>query len=231
MHWLGKTLVHLVTVAGVLAAARPTGAAENEPPPGARILFNGKDLAGWVQRDGRPAAWTVKDGYLEVVPGKGDIMTREMFGPAFQLHVEFWIPLMADKKGQDRGNSGVYLQGRYEVQILDSYLNETYAKGACGALYGVVAPSRNASKPPEQWQTFDITFHAPPVDPKGKPMGAGRVSVVHNGVRVIDNATLKHETGAARDERVATPGPIRLQDHGARVRFRNLWLKPLPPPR
>jgi hypothetical protein len=206
-----------------LAAVDPGG-----PPKGARLLFNGKDLHGWVQRDGKPAVWKVEKGYLEVVPGKGDIMTKEMFGPAFQLHVEFWIPLMRDKKGQERGNSGVYLQGRYEIQILDSYQNDTYATGACGALYGIIAPRANASKPPEQWQTFDITFVAPPIDAKGKLTGKGRLTVVHNGKTVIDNGTFEQPTGASLDEKIATPGPIRLQDHGARVRFRNIWLKPLP---
>jgi hypothetical protein len=158
-------------------------------------------------------------------------MTKEMFGPDFQVHVEFWVPLMADKKGQDRGNSGVYLQGRYEVQILDSYRNETYPDGACGALYKLIAPSRNACKPPEQWQTFDITFHAPDLDPKGNVTGPGRLTVVHNGVTVIAKGEFGRETGAAAEERIASPGPIRLQDHGARVRFRNIWLKSLPGPK
>jgi hypothetical protein len=225
----GRTLAAVVGgLVLVLAAVTSRGDEPSPLPQGARLLFNGRDLSGWVQRDGKPAAWRVENGYVEVVPGKGDIMTKEMFGPAFQLHVEFWIPLMADKKGQDHGNSGVYLQGRYEIQILDSYQNDTYPTGACGALYGRIAPSKNASKPPEQWQTYDITFQAPLVDAKGYLTGDGHVTVVHNGVTVIDHGAFGRETGAAQEERIATPGPIRLQDHGARVRFRNLWLKPLP---
>src|SRR5262249_30417194 len=93
-------------------------------------LFNGKDLKGWETWKGEPAGWLVQDGYLEVVPGKGNIMTKEKFGPDFQLHVEFWLPLMADKKDQGRANSGVYLQGRYEIQVLDSYNNEAQQFGS-----------------------------------------------------------------------------------------------------
>src|SRR5262249_19489193 len=118
--------------------------APKRPPEGAVVLFNGKDLSDWVTRDGKPAAWKVRNGYMEIVSGKGDIMTKEKFGPDFQLHVEFWLPLMAKAKGQARANSGVYLQGRYEIQVLDSYKNDTYANGSVGALYGIIAPDKEA---------------------------------------------------------------------------------------
>ena len=195
------------------------------PPPGATVLFDGKDLTGWTDMGGSPASWKVMDGYMEV--GKGDIRTKETYGPDFQLHVEFWLPLMADKKDQARANSGVYLQGRYEVQVLDSYMNPTYPKGECGALYLILGTSKNANKPPEQWQTYDITFRSPRVDDGGKVTKKGVLNVVFNGEMVIDNGEFDKVTGGAMDNKLATPGPIRLQDHGCKVRYRNIWLKPL----
>jgi hypothetical protein len=196
-------------------------------PEGAITLFDGKDLSGWTTLDNKPAEWTVQDGYMEVVPGKSDVRTKDTFGPDFQLHVEFWLPLMADAHGQARANSGVYLQGRYEVQVLDSYMNDTYPDGVCGALYGIIAPKKNANKPPEQWQTYDITFHAPRVDAQGKVTHKGRLTVVQNGETIIDNGSFDHVTGGALDEKIGESGPIRLQDHGCKVRYRNIWLKPL----
>jgi 3-keto-disaccharide hydrolase len=194
-------------------------------PEGAAVLFNGKDLSGWTTLDGRPAEWPIRDGYMEV--GHGDIRTKATFGPDFKLHVEFWLPLMKDAKSQARANSGVYLQGRYEVQVLDSYHNQTYAKGECAALYGILGTSKNANKPPEQWQTYDITFHSPRVDENGKVTTPGRITVVFNGETVIDDGRFDHVTGGALDEKLGEPGPIRLQDHGCKVRYRNIWLKPL----
>jgi hypothetical protein len=202
-----------------------------KPPKGAAVLFDGKDLSGWVgKKDGKPAEWKVENGYVECVGGKGDIMTKEKFGPDFQLHVEFWLPLMPpDVKDQARANSGVYLQGRYEIQVLDSYMNETYPDGVCGALYKIIAPSKNASKPPEQWQTYDITFHAPRVDENGKVAKPGVLTVVQNLETIIDKGTFDRTTAGEVDNHIGQPGPILLQDHHCKVRFRNLWLKPLPP--
>jgi hypothetical protein len=196
-------------------------------------LFNGKDLAGWTALNGRPAAWAVRDGFVEVVPGKGNIMTEEKFGPDFQLHVEFWLPLMPNAKGQGRANSGVFLQGRYEVQILDSFMNDTYADGSIGALYRLIAPDkgalRKALRPPEEWQTYDITFHAPRVDGQGKVTENGRITVVLNGITVIDDGRFDKPTFGALDKRLGAPGPILLQDHGAKVRFRKIEVKELSP--
>jgi hypothetical protein len=200
---------------------------EEPRPKDARPLFDGKDLSGWTGRDGKPAAWKVEGDYMEVVPRTGDITTKEKFGPDFKLHVEFWLPLMADKKSQARANSGVYLQGRYEVQVLDSYMNETYVGGECGALYKVIPTSKNACKPPEQWQTYDITFHAPRVDESGKVNREGHITVVQNGQAVIDNGAFTKMTDGAQDDKFGEPGPIRLQDHGCKVRYRNIWLQPL----
>jgi hypothetical protein len=197
------------------------------PPQDAIILFDGKDLNAWASRKGGSAGWKVENGYMECVPRTGDILTKQKFGPDFQLHVEFWLPFMKDAKGQGRANSGVYLQGRYEIQVLDSYMNETYANGSCGALYNTIAPSKNASKPPEQWQTYDITFHAPRVDAQGKVTQKGRVTVVHNGVTIINNGEFEKPTGGELDRNLGEPGAILLQDHGNHVRFRNIWVKPI----
>jgi hypothetical protein len=195
-------------------------------PKDAVILFDGKDLSNWTSLEGNPAAWQVEDGYAEV--RKGDIRTKDTFGPDFQLHVEFWLPLMPNAKDQARANSGVYLQGRYEIQVLDSYMNETYDNGSVGALYGIIAPDKEAQqkavKPPEQWNAYDITFHAPRVDDQGKVTESGRVTVKLNGVTLINDGKFDKVTGGALDDKLGTPGPIRLQDHGNKVRYRNIWL-------
>jgi hypothetical protein len=210
-----------------LLAGRERDDGPKPPPEGAVVLFSGKDLSGWVSKSGEPAKWKLADGYMEVIPGTGDIATEKKFGPDFQIHVEFWLPLMANAKGQARANSGVYIQGRYEIQVLDSYMNSTYPDGACGALYKIIAPSKNASKPPEQWQTYDITFRAPRVDESGKVTQKGEVTVVQNGETIIDHGTFDRVTYGASDEKLGEPGPIRLQDHGCKVRYRNIWLKPV----
>jgi hypothetical protein len=208
-----------------------------KPPKGAIVLLDGKDLSGWTTRNGKPAEWKVGDGYVEIVSGKGDIMTKEKFGPDFQLHVEFWLPKMPDDvKGQARANSGVYLQGRYEIQVLDSYMNDTYANGSVGALYGIIAPDKEAQhkaiKPPEQWNSYDITFRAPRVGDKGKVTEKGRLTVKLNGVTIINDGKFDKWTGGELDQKLGEPGPILLQDHhnksgGPNVRYRNIWLKPL----
>jgi hypothetical protein len=231
----GLGLLAAVTVGVVMLLGSPSSADDKggpvPAPKDAKVLFDGKDLSGWTNLGSKPAEWTVENGYMQVVPRKGDVMTKEQFGPDFQLHVEFWLPLMPDAKDQGRANSGVYLQGRYEIQVLDSYMNETYANGSVGALYGIIAPNKEAQakaiKPPEQWQTYDITFHAPRVDDQGKVKEKGRVTVVLNGVTIIDDGKFDKVTGGALNEMIGEPGPLRLQDHGCLVRYRNIWLKPL----
>lgn len=189
-------------------------------------LFDGKSLKGWVStRTGSSASWQVKDGYIQVAPGKGDIETQAHFND-FSLHVEFWIPFLPEKQGQDRGNSGIFLQGRYEIQILDSWQNETYLDGMCGALYKTKAPLFSMSSPPETWQTYDIDFFSPRVDSQGKVLEKGRVTVVHNGQVILENVEFEKGTGSAGKKQQGIPGPIRLQDHGSKVRFRNLQIKP-----
>jgi hypothetical protein len=208
------------------------------PLDGAAILFNGKNLDNWTTRDGKPVKWKMEGDYFEVVAGTGDIMTKEKFGPDFQFHAEFWLPkLPPEVKGQARANSGMFLQGRYEIQVLDSYMNDTYQNGSVGALYGIIAPDKEAQKkaikPPENWNAYDITFHAPRLGDDGKTVAKkGTLTVKLNGVTIIDNAEFDRITPAEVDKNIAAPGPILLQDHhnksgGPNVRFRNLWLKAL----
>ena len=173
----------------------------------------------WRAQGGGPARWRIAGGELEVVPGTGDIVTTTDLPRDLELHVEFRIPPSSpEQTGQDRGNSGVFVHGRYEIQILDSWHNETYPDGACGALYKQIAPRVNASRPPGEWQSFDITFRMPADAP-------GSITVVHNGVTIIDDGAITRTTPGALDDRVGVPGPLRLQDHGHRVAFRNIRVR------
>jgi hypothetical protein len=223
------------TIAACIALIGVAGADDKDqkpakPPKGAIVLFDGKSLAAWKHRkDGQDAQWTVTDGYCEVKPGAGDILTRQEFRD-YQLHVEFATPLLPDKKSQERGNSGCYQHGRYEIQILDSYNNETYKAGGCGSIYGQKDPDQNVCKPPLEWQSYDITFRAPRLDDAGKVVERPRITVVWNGVKVHDNVeiTLDNTTSGLGGV-VPKAGPILLQDHGNRIRFRNIWIKPIKP--
>ena len=199
------------------------------PPSDAVVLFDGKDLSQWAGEDGQAAKWKVTGGYAEVLPKSGYIHTREAFGDC-QLHVEFSEPVPAVGDGQDRGNSGVFLMGLYEVQVLDSYENKTYADGQASGVYGQFPPQVNASRPPGQWQTYDIIFHAPRFDKAGKLLRPARMTVLHNGVLVQDNVELSGPT--AHHERPPYKSgpdklPLALQDHGDPVRFRNIWIREL----
>jgi len=195
------------------------------PPSDAILLFGGQDLSHWKSVSGGDAKWKVENGAVEV-NGTGNIVTREEFGD-LQVHVEWAAPSEVKGEGQGRGNSGVYLQGRYEIQVLDSYQNKTYPNGQAGALYGVAAPLVNACRKPGEWQTYDIMFHAPRRAPGGK-VEAGSVTVLHNGVLVQDHvAVAGQSTTAAAFQGVVAQGPLMLQDHGNPVRFRNIWVRRL----
>jgi hypothetical protein len=202
--------------------------AKSEPAPkGAVILFDGKNMDAWVKTDGKTkSGWKLLDDdkAMEGVKGQGDIMTREEFAGPFKLHVEFRIPYEPDlKQGQGRGNSGVYVHGRYEVQVLDSYGPKS-GKNDCAAIYDLLPPSENACKAPTVWQTYDIEF-TPPVFKDGKKSENVRMTVTHNGVKVHDNAEVKSDnTTAGRGGDASKPGPILLQDHGHSVQYRNVWL-------
>lgn len=199
------------------------------PPSDAVVLFDGKDLSRWADKDGKPAPWKVENGYMEVLPKSGYIYTREPFGDC-QLHVEFAEPLPAVGESQERGNSGVFLMGLYEIQVLDSYQNKTYADGQASAVYGQYPPLANASRPPGQWQAYDIVFHGPRFDHAGKLLRPARVTALHNGVLVQDNVELTGPTAhGERPPYKPTPEklPLALQDHENPVRYRNIWIREL----
>lgn len=202
------------------------GETDTSPPADAVVLFDGKSLDQWVHPNGRPARWEIIDGVLQCKPGTGNIISKEVFRDA-RLHVEFATPYMPDARGQGRGNSGVYLQGRYEVQVLDSYQNKTYFDGQCGAIYRQYPPLVNVCRPPLQWQTYDIIFRAPRCDESGRVLENPRATVLHNGVLIHDDVEIHGPTGGHLDENVCAPGPLMLQDHGNTVRFRNIWLRHL----
>src|ERR1700758_1006519 len=183
------------------------------PPSDAVVMFDGKDLSKWVDKDGKPAQWKVENGYMEVVAKTGSISSRDSFGDC-QLHVEFSEPTPPHGESQERGNSGVFLMSTYEIQVLDSYQNKTYADGQAAAVYGQFPPQVNASRPPGQWQSYDIIFHGPRFDTRGKLLRPARMTVLHNGVLVQDNVELTGPTGHhQRPPYVAGPEklPLSLQ--------------------
>jgi hypothetical protein len=208
--------------AGTMAAPAPI-------PSDATVLFDGSSLEGWASRDGGPCPWTMEDGALVVVPGSGNITSRLAFGDC-QLHLEWLVPAGGDGAGQDRGNSGVFLMGLYEIQVLDTHTNPTYADGMAGALYGQFPPLVNASRPGGQWQSYDILFTAPRFAADGRLESPAFVTLLHNGVAVHNHAALPGLTAhkAVPPYRPHPPeGPLMLQDHRHPVRFRNIWVRPL----
>lgn len=214
-----------VVVPGTFSTQEQAG----KPPSDAIILFDGTDLSKWVGDKG-PAQWKVANGYMEVAPGTGQIRTREEFGDC-QLHVEFSTPLKVEGSSQGRGNSGVFLMGQVEIQVLDVYDNETYADGYAGSVYGVMPAMANVIRPPGQFNAYDIVFRRP-IFKDGKEVDPGHVTVFINGVLVQDAARLEGPTGhMARTKPRPFPekGPLSLQDHGNQTRFRNIWYRPLPP--
>lgn len=228
----------MALVSGILVAgwnaAEPPFMPELEPPRFPEdgndvvvVLFDGASWDGWVTRDGQPSRWELDnaDGSIVVTPGAGDAISREQFGDV-QLHVEFMCPLMDGASGQGRGNSGVYLHGLYEVQVLDSFGQPPLADG-CGAIYGVAAPAVNASEPPEKWQAYDIFFRGPRFDEAGNVTEPPRITVVHNGALIHNNVEIPASTTAAAGTDMVARGPILLQDHGDAVRYRNIWARRL----
>jgi hypothetical protein len=184
------------------------------------VLFDGTNLDKWQGDKGAAAKWKLEDGYMEG-NHTGGIGTKQTFGDC-QLHIEWATPAKVEGEGQGRGNSGVYFQGRYEIQVLDSYNNKTYADGQAGAFYGHNAPLVNASRKPGEWQSYDIVFHAP------RAGGAGSFTAFHNGVLIQDHIPVQGEsTTAAPNAAGNEDGPIYLQDHGNPVRYRNIWIRPL----
>ncbi len=214
------------------------GAAQPTPPPSdAIVLFDGRNLDAWEQaRDKGPAKWTVADGVFTVVKSAGDLQTRRSF-QNFQIHLEWRTPVGITGKDQARGNSGLYLSTGsgtgYELQILDSYQNPTYVNGQAGAIYKQHPPLVNASRPPGQWQTYDVIWTAPTFNGDGSLKTPARVTALHNGVLVQNNAVLAGETLyiGKPGYKAHGPAPILLQAHGdpsPPISFRNIWVRELP---
>ena len=200
------------------------------PPSDAVVLFDGKSLDEFTTDSGRPASWNLADGYMEVRPGAGRIVSKKQFGDV-QLHVEWASPNPAVGMGQDRGNSGIFFMGQYEIQVLDSFQADTYADGQAGAIYGEYPPLANATRAPGEWQSYDIAFRRPRFDNSGALVEPARATVFLNGVLVQNNEILYGPTSwLSFDPYEAGPGKgaIELQDHGHAVRFRNLWVRELP---
>lgn len=217
----------------------PGAAADAAPPADAIVLFDGRNLDQWVSvRDKSPARWTVADGVFTVVKSAGNIETKRSFRN-YQLHLEWRVPAGTTGSGQARGNSGVFMastgggDGGYELQILDSYQNETYVNGQAASVYKQHPPLVNASRKPGEWQTYDIVWTAPVFGPDGKVTSPARVTALHNGVLVQNNAVLSGETVyiGKPSYRPYTIAPIKLQAHGdpsPPISFRNIWVRELP---
>jgi hypothetical protein len=203
-------------------------------PSDAVVLFDGteKSMANWTDTKGGATKWRMVDGALESVAGAGYVQSLPQFGSC-QLHVEWAAPQKVEGSGQGRGNSGVFLMGQYEVQVLDSYDNITYPDGQAGALYGRAKPLVNASRKPGEWQSYDIIFHRPHFDAQGKVTKPAAFTVLHNGVLIHDHLVLSGGTQWQGPDAVSEyaphgdKGPIQLQDHGNPVRFRNIWVREL----
>ena len=199
------------------------------PPPGAVVLFDGKDLSAWTDAKGGPAGWKVESGFMEVVAKTGSIRTKDGFGDC-HLHVEWAAPAVVQGESQGRGNSGVFLMNLYEVQVLDCFENKTYADGMTASIYGQYPPLLNVCRKPGEWQVYDIVFRAPRFDAGKNLVSPAMMTVWHNGIVVQNNAVLTGPTAhkqrppyAAHAEKL----PISLQDHGNPVRFRNIWIREL----
>ncbi len=202
-----------------------------KPPSDAVVLFDGSDLSKWEADNDKNEAtkWVVKNGAMECVPGSGYIRTKDKFGD-IQLHVEWAAPTKVEGDSQGRGNSGVFLMGMLEIQVLDNYNNPTYSDGTAGAAYGIMPPLVNALRPPGQFQNYDIIFRRP-IYKDGVALDPGYVTVIENGVVVQDHTMLEGPGGhMARSKIGPFPevGPLKFQDHGNPVRFRNVWIRPLP---
>jgi hypothetical protein len=201
-----------------------------KPPSDAIILFDGSDLSKWVADDGTPTKWVIQNGAMECVPRSGYIRTKDSFGDC-QLHVEWAAPTKVEGDSQGRGNSGVFLMGLVEIQVLDNYNNPTYPDGAAASVYGVNPPMANALRPPGEFQTYDIVFRRP-IYKDGRVIDPGSVTVFANGVLMQDHTMIEGETGHMRRAKPGAfpeKGPLKLQDHGNPVRYRNIWYRPLAP--
>jgi len=205
------------------------GKTSADPPSDAIILFDGKDASKWKGNDGGNIKWKIADGAMTVAAGTGQITTRDGFGDC-QLHIEWRTPAEVKGESQGRGNSGIFLMSRYELQVLDSYKNRTYSNGQAASIYKQLPPLVNASRGPGEWQTYDVIFIAPRFNADSTVKSQARITVIHNGVLVQNNAALWGGTqyiGIATYDMHSDKEPIILQDHGNPVSYRNIWIRPL----
>jgi hypothetical protein len=207
------------------------GKTNTDAPSDAIILFNGTSASAWQHTNGDEAKWTVADNALTVKPGTGGIQTKQKFGDC-QLHIEWRIDKNVKGEGQDRGNSGIFLMGRYELQVLDNYnnINKTYVNGQAGSMYKQTPPLVNVCKAPGEWQTYDIIFTAPRFSDNGSIISPARITVTQNGVLVQNNTTLWGNTvyiGSPTYEKHDAKEPLMLQDHSHLTSFRNIWIREL----
>ena len=209
------------------------GITNADAPSDATILYNGNGLGAFQKKDGSPAGWRIDaDGAVTDIKGAGDLITKEAFGNC-QLHIEFREPAEVKSSGQGRGNSGVYIMGKYEIQVLDSYNNPTYSNGQAGAVYKQHVPLVNASRKPGEWQSYDIIFTAPLFKENGDLESPARVTVIHNGVLIQNNVTILGTTDWVRKpvyKKHAAKLPLMLQDHGDDgnpISYRNIWIRNL----
>ncbi len=204
------------------------GATTSTAPSDAIILFDGSNLAEWTNSKGEAAGWNVADGAMTVVKGTGTVQTKRNFG-SVQLHIEWRTPAVVVSEGQGRGNSGVFLNGIYEVQVLDSYNNRTYSNGQAASIYKQYMPLVNACRPPGEWQTYDIIYMQPEFNKDGIKVKSGTLTVIQNGILVQNNIEIRGTTpyiGLPKNPAHAD-GPLILQDHGNPVSYRNIWVREL----
>lgn len=199
------------------------------PPSDAIVLFDGTNLNEWTSANGSAAGWTLADGAMTVKAGSGDIITKREFGDC-QLHIEWRTPAEVKGEDQGRGNSGIFLQSLYELQVLDSYENKTYSNGQAGSIYKQSIPLVNVCRKPGEWQTYDIIYTAPRFSENGRVSVPGRITVLQNGVLIQNNTEIRGTTEYIGSPRPVVHGmkePIKLQDHGNPVSYRNIWIREL----
>lgn len=204
------------------------GANAGEAPSDAIILFGGKDLNEWTSLSGEPSRWEVKDGAFTVTPSTGDIKTKRTFGD-FQLHIEWRAPSVIKGEGQGRGNSGIFLQERYELQVLDSYESQTYSNGQAGSIYKQSIPLANANRKPGEWQVYDIVYTAPRFSENGRVLIPAYITAFLNGVIVQNHTQILGPTEYKGLPVYVSHGKasLKLQDHGDLVSYRNIWVREL----
>ena len=205
------------------------GKTSQDPPSDAIVLFNGKDLSQWQSAKGGDAKWKLQDDYMQVVPGTGIIQTKKAFGDC-QLHIEWRTPDSVKGDGQERGNSGIFFMGLFELQVLDNYNNRTYSNGQAGSMYKQSMPLVNVCRPPGEWQTYDVIFTAPRFNGDSSLKSPARITVFQNGVLVQNNFSLWGGTeyiGIPVYKMIPEKLPLTLQDHGNPVRYRNIWIREL----